>query len=845
MKNLCAILLCVLVIIPGSKARFGIPGTTQTINGYDTELGVSPMCWKSDASSTVNEDEENPLFLLQGNTSGIVPFPNPLVRDFKIQGKVQLLQSCPTWNIISAQAPKEVRQNERLRTGNAYTYEVNLSLNLDSLQAAAFTADEGPIVAVQIIVCKLGAGFCSPFIHEEANARLASQGIYTLPDKGDSHGGSHTHSDYQFVALPPQDGPLYSAKVQVPMLVNTPGNYFAIASVQMYVSDFLGGPVSVRYDMANALLDEERLITYQGPPEILEVPSTVLNLSYVIVGIAAAIISFLLFETIKHRNHQVLRLTQSPFLIVFLIAALVLTCASVLFRPKSDFYCNASTPIILNAAQVMYAITMGRLWRINAVISPLLMQTLQHRQKQSWTSRIMNMVGSFSSLDLDSTRTQKPKNLRKQVTSRQLSIVVVIFTAPQVIIQILSLSLQPMTLIVEYNDDESTGSFICDAGVDTKASLRYWGYFTFAFLVLLLLILAQRARELPSLFNETKVILETSITSMVLLVLGLAIIVTTDDPETSPAVEYMVCVALSVFIALSSALRIMVPKLQMAWRNEKVVVSRLVSDHAKTVRQQSSMGSSGYNISGLDNEPPCTTGDSGKSSAYQSTANSNSQEVEDGLLHSLDEDLRDPHVGVNELLLEEEKPNETDHTEMEGTASSSSEFGTGLIVVPPGSLGRPKPRSEDSLRQRLNALPSKRRLSNRIVITTDEAPARRLVLKMVDLQRQLASINDRILMGMVVSEEEWATVRQLSSKLGTVFTEDVEFEWEESSRRKLMHAENAGGMISEVVGEKTSENEAHHSAVRFQFGPEEDLKTESVPKKEGGTEAGGDASDSV
>jgi hypothetical protein len=62
MKNLCAILLCVLVIIPGSKARFGIPGTTQTINGYDTELGVSPMCWKSDASSTVNEDEENPLF---------------------------------------------------------------------------------------------------------------------------------------------------------------------------------------------------------------------------------------------------------------------------------------------------------------------------------------------------------------------------------------------------------------------------------------------------------------------------------------------------------------------------------------------------------------------------------------------------------------------------------------------------------------------------------------------------------------------------------------------------------------------------------------------------------------
>ncbi len=64
--------------------------------------------------------------------------------------------------------------------------------------------------------------------------------------------------------------------VTIPMLVNTDGEYFAVASAQMYVGDELEEPATERYDMANAFLHDQRLITYQEPADILEVPDGVL-----------------------------------------------------------------------------------------------------------------------------------------------------------------------------------------------------------------------------------------------------------------------------------------------------------------------------------------------------------------------------------------------------------------------------------------------------------------------------------------------------------------------------------------------------------------------------------------
>jgi hypothetical protein len=282
---------------------------------------------------------------------------------------------------------------------------VSITLNIGSLGGSVFVSDEGPLVAVQILLCKLGDGFCSPFIHEEANARLAAQGIFESAGEGESHGGTHTHSGFHFFKVSPEDGPIYNLEANIPYQENIAGDFFAVASVQMYIGE--GETATVRYDMANALLKDQRLISYQDPADIKVVSNTVLIVSHGAIGIVALVILFLLVETIKNRNHQVLMLTQGYFLIVFLVAALVMTIASFLFEPKSDLYCNASFTIVLASAQLLYAITLGRLWRINAVISPLLMKTL--RQKKGWPSRLMDALSSVAWWESISAGSKEPK----------------------------------------------------------------------------------------------------------------------------------------------------------------------------------------------------------------------------------------------------------------------------------------------------------------------------------------------------------------------------------------------------------------------------------------------------
>jgi hypothetical protein len=53
---------------------------------------------------------------------------------------------------------------------------------------------------------------------------------------------------------------------------------------------------------------------------------------------------------------------------------------------------------------------------------------------------------------------------------------------------------------------------------------------------------------------------------------------------------------------------------------------------------------------------------------------------------------------------------------------------------------------------------------------------------MLDLKEQLASVTERICSGMVVSEDEWANVRDLTEKLGSTFHDDVVFAWEKRKR---------------------------------------------------------------
>lgn len=682
-----------------------------------TELGQDAICWES--------TEEG------GGT--LLKIKNPLLEDFTFGDRVDLLNSCPEGNALSASAPSELLQGEKMRTLRYYNFTVSGSLNLTSLhpQAPTLVSDQGPVVAVQIVACEIGrAGFCSPFIHEEAIARAnarfqarannstdSSSGGSTRRrrrfQEGDRHGGTHVHSKYQYVELPPEEGPSYNFTIQVPFIVNLPGNFFTIADVQLHLGNNETGVQ--RYDIANALVDDQRLISFQAPADILEVPDVVRIISYVCIGIVTAIIAFLLVQTVRHRNHQVFQLTQGNFLVVFLFAALTATVASFLLEPRNDAYCRAALPLIMCSAQLLYAVTLGRLWRINAVISPLLVRTL--RQQTSWTHRCAQLLRSKLRVS-----PHQSKKLHRECAARQLAIIIATFTAPQLAIQLLGIFLQPARRDVDYNNDESQGRAYCNCGTHVGNRIAFYGYICFGLLIVLLLATAHNARALPSLLNETHDIFSSTLASLVIFVLGGGIVAVANSPTTSPAIQYLVSVALTLSLTLNTSVRIMVPKLRMVWNGETVLVSKLVSDHRESIQKK--------------NDTFIRVSNQLDSSALQSS-------------HSFR-----AHLGSSTFS--------SGHDD-------SEEFNCHSTAVP---ATNPETITEQATRK------TKCHRRAAIVVKRDVAPDRRLVIKLVNLQSTLARVNERIMSGMAVSEEDWASLRLMSSTLGSTFKNEVEFAWE-------------------------------------------------------------------
>lgn len=144
----------------------GIPGTTQTKNGYDTALGDQPICWRgvgaqNNSDAAAEEDGVDALVR--------TVFPNPLVEGFVLDGEIEIVKECPEGNSINVQQPLESLHGERLRTMRQYNYSLEVNVSLDSLDGEEIIADDGTAtIALQVVLCSLGkSGFCSPFVHEQ------------------------------------------------------------------------------------------------------------------------------------------------------------------------------------------------------------------------------------------------------------------------------------------------------------------------------------------------------------------------------------------------------------------------------------------------------------------------------------------------------------------------------------------------------------------------------------------------------------------------------------------------------------------------------------------------------
>jgi 7 transmembrane sweet-taste receptor of 3 GCPR len=716
--------------------------------------------------------------------------------------------------------------------------------------------------------------------------------------------------------------------VTVPVIVNHPGEYFIIGTVQLYTG--INDSVAYRWDFSSALDSfDGRYIQYQAPYVVNEVSQGVLYASYIAIAIASLVILFLIFQTYRHRAKPVLQLSQADFLLVFLFSALFGTIFSFLLAPKSDAYCRISYPLILIPIQLMYAITVGRLWRIHAVISPLLLEHL-NKGKTTLTQLFIEAL-TYVSFQLSKPFVKEKKgsirratvagSVKQQITQFQLALVVALFTLPQLVIQLVAVIFQPQKRVIVFNADESVGRATCDSGMGAARDLITYSFALLVLLVIILLLMAHSGRKLPSLFNETHVIYDSTFLSMVVICLGAAVIALTSGPDFSPDVEYFMSLVLILSITLNSAVRIVMPKLRMVWRGEVVIVSKLVTDHHRKAREKQMEknalmheknalmhGVTGFDPSNNIGDQSSFNGNGDPQSSLNgdyapsqdkkllTTIHSNSydtgmiarrssidgSEVQRQSLMSLTEEeppfystsgadretddfidnMLEPDVGLPALgehyiyaVNEEDSdaitslidgtqphtPHRVDGSDAESkdhatTAAADDgvdlEAAVGAAIPSESDEGATEKRrskgflkhamakglssfrllSHSTLPSESNAKPNdapgndtsggqppksvvskspkrpaqepQKRLSDRIFVTEDETPARRLVLRMLDLQDQLEEINNKIMSGFAVTHEEWSLVTKLTSKLDKTFKTEVEFEWDTEQRYK-------------------------------------------------------------
>lgn len=147
----------------------GIPGTTQTQNGYDTAMGTDSICWLGTAAD--HTDNSTTTSAVEELVKTV--YPNPLVEDFLLE-QTEILKHCPSNNSVHVQKPIEALQGERLRTLQYYNYTLYVEIDLDELEGDYIVTDDGTAsIALQIVVCSLGkSGFCSPFVHEQGKCFL-------------------------------------------------------------------------------------------------------------------------------------------------------------------------------------------------------------------------------------------------------------------------------------------------------------------------------------------------------------------------------------------------------------------------------------------------------------------------------------------------------------------------------------------------------------------------------------------------------------------------------------------------------------------------------------------------
>ena len=386
------------------------------------------------------------------------------------------------------------------------------------------------------------------------------------------------------LALRPTISGIYSILASIVVFPNDQGHSADV--MELNNSTFLG--VSV---IPFSSSGRERFIFVHAAMDDNDTPAEVDDWAVVIVlcfcGIGGLTLFVLLALSVYYRKAQVFELTQGKFLLAMLTSGLVATCSLFFMEPKNDTYCRLFYPLVTLPTHIMFAILVGRMWRIRAIISPLLLVTLD--KEEHWTSKCVNLVEKLTRYEcLGDSVNVSGRKLRRVITDRQLLSVIIFLCLPQILVQILIATISNQGFEIDYDNKFFPHGY-------ATCTLRFFDNFlgTAAFalvlvLFLILLVLTGSSRDLPSLFNETQSIWTIAIVAFRMTVVGMVVLAVTYPQPSRPTAQYLIMSLLSGVTIVHTCVRITWSKVQTARTGNSITVTKLIAAHNRSRFSQES-----------------------------------------------------------------------------------------------------------------------------------------------------------------------------------------------------------------------------------------------------------------
>jgi hypothetical protein len=216
---------------------------------------------------------------------------------------------------------------------------------------------------------------------------------------------------------------------------------------------------------------------YEPPIKIYESSTGFLVFIACFSSVYGYVLTGMLYQIVKLRNHPVMQLAQAPFLAVQMVCSLLIVVSLFTFLPR-DTFCSLQGLLNRVPATILAATLLGRIWRVYSVLSVSMGIGRGGTKLDKLSKGTLKTLSGISNVHhLLRCKCPKPINdgdaLRIKVSGFDLARLVAVLTLPQFLVQLLTYFIDPVDVIALVGSDPTTGRYACEPHWSLEFGLYY------------------------------------------------------------------------------------------------------------------------------------------------------------------------------------------------------------------------------------------------------------------------------------------------------------------------------------------------------------------------------------